>query len=402
MLKKLRIRLVCVNMAIFTVMLSIIFGLVYNFTVNGMEEHSERLLNNILDSRYKQTNRLGRDDELHIPYFTVQMNSWGDAFIIGSSYFDLSDEALVSDLMKQALSTEEDTGIIREYDLRYMRRSTPMGWTVAFLDISGERGIMESFLKSFALIGLISLALFFFISLFLADRTAKPVVKAWTQQQQFVADASHELKTPLTVIMANAELLQDGSYSEAERAHFSESILTMSYKMRQLVERLLDLARADNGQIKTAFAPVEYSTLVSDAVLPFEPVFFERDLPLMSEIEPGLRVNGSAQHLRQAVEILLDNAQKYSQPGEVSLKLARQDRGHCLLSVTNPGELSAAECKDIFKRFYRADKARTGNDSGSYGLGLPIAESIVREHGGKIWAESKNGTVALKILLPTI
>ena len=164
MLKKLRIRLVCVNMAIFTVMLSIIFGLVYNFTSSNLEEHSLNRLSNILDSRYKQTNRLGRDDELHTPYFTVQMNSWGDAFIIGSSYYDLSDEALVSDLMKQALGTEDDMGIIREYDLRYLRRANPMGWTVAFLDISNEREMLDSILEEFAIIGAISLVIFFLIS----------------------------------------------------------------------------------------------------------------------------------------------------------------------------------------------------------------------------------------------
>lgn len=402
MIRQLRIKFMCVIMTIFAVMLGIIFVLVYHFTEDSLEDESLNRLGNILDSQYKQTNRLGRDDELHMPYFTVQMNSFGDVFIVGNSYYDLSDKDIISDLMKQALSADDETGLIREYGLRFLRRPIPVGWKVAFLDVSNERRMLDGLLRDFAAIGFIGLGIFFVFSIYLAQIVVKPVADAWKQQQQFIADASHELKTPLTVIMANAELLQNESYSAAEKAHFTNSIVIMSHKMRDLVERMLELARADNGKIKTAFAPVEYSTLVSDAILPFEPVFYEQDLPLLSDIAPEIRVNGSEQHLRQTVEILLDNAQKYAQAGEVNVSLAMNDSGHCLLTVTNRGELSESDCRDIFKRFYRTDKARTGNDSGSYGLGLPIADSIIREHDGKIWAESRNGLVAFKILLPTI
>ena len=103
------------------------------------------------------------------------------------------------------------------------------------------------------------------------------------------------------------------------------------------------------------------------------------------------------------MEILLDNAQKYSLPGTVKLTLGAHDKSRCLLTVENPAEeISAAELKDIFKRFYRLDKARTGGESGSYGLGLPIAENFVTEHGGKIWAEYKNGNVIFSVLLPVL
>lgn len=140
-----------------------------------------------------------------------------------------------------------------------------------------------------------------------------------------MADASHELKTPLTVIMTNAELLNSPDFDQAHRSQFAAHILTMSRQMRQLIEEMLDLARTDNGQGTLVFSPVDLSRLVNDAVLPFEPVFFERGLTLTADIQEHITVSGSQQHLRQITDILLDNAQKYSSSaGEVTVQLTRQ------------------------------------------------------------------------------
>ena len=172
--------------------------------------------------------------------------------------------------------------------------------------------------------------------------------------------------------------------------------------MRGLVERLLELARADNGQVQTTFDDVQFSKLVFDAILPFEPIFFEKGLTLSSQLEEDIVLRGSQSHLKQVVEILLDNAQKYSDPqGEVLIKLRRQSRGRCLMSVSNPGPaLSQEDLSNIFKRFYRMDKARSRD--GGVGLGLAIAQSIVQAHHGRIWAESTNGINTFCVSLPTV
>ena len=144
---------------------------------------------------------------------------------------------------------------------------------------------------------------------------------------------------------------------------------------------------------------VDLSRLVQDALLPFEPVFFERGLSLESEVEAGLLVRGSPEKLRRMVDVPLDNAQKYTAPsGTVRVRLTRQGR-YALLSVSGPGrELTPRECRDVFKRFYRVDPARTGD--GSFGLGLAIAREIAAAHGGKIWAESGGGCNTFLIRLP--
>ena len=244
-----------------------------------------------------------------------------------------------------------------------------------------------------------SLLAFLGLSLLLARWALRPVERAWEQQRQFVADASHELKTPLTVILTDAELLQDPETNEADRARFSGGILTMARQMRGLVEDLLELARLDAGTARRERTELDFSELCAQTLLPFEPLFFEKGLELQSQVEPGIRVRGDGEHLRQVEEILLDNALKYAAvPSAVELRLARQGR-NVRLSVASRGDaLSKEELKDIFKRFYRADRARSRG--GGYGLGLAIAGSIAAEHGGKIWAESESGVNTFIVELP--
>ena len=152
----------------------------------------------------------------------------------------------------------------------------------------------------------------------------------------------------------------------------------------------LELARLDSNKTPIKTSTIDYSKLINNCILPFEPLFYENGLELSADIEEGISVEADKDKLRQVVNILLDNALKYSAPSDkVTVKLKRQS-SNCILSVTGAGTpLTKEECQKIFKRFYRVDQSR--NDRQSYGLGLPIAQSIINEHHGKIWAESENG-----------
>ena len=398
MLKRLRVRFVCINMAIVLVMLSVIFGTVLSFTKQNLAQESLSMMQSVA-SDPMALNWPGASSA-RLPYFTVRLSPFGSARSAGSSFYDLEDNELVAELINTALSGEKNTGYIPEYNLRYYRTMQHGAEYIIFADVSSESATMRGLWKISLLIGAASLGVFFLISLLLARWAVKPVDKAWTQQKQFVSDASHELKTPLTVILTNAELLQDASYPPEEHGKFATNILTMAHQMRALVEGLLDLARVDNGAVRTAFADVDLSTLMEEALLPFEPVFFEKGLTLSASVEPGITCRGSETHLRRVAEILLDNAQKYSAPDStVEFSLEKQGKSHVLLRLVSPGEpLSAQECKDIFKRFHRVDKARASD--GSYGLGLAIAESIVRDHGGKIWCEGAGRANTFYVQLP--
>jgi signal transduction histidine kinase len=195
--------------------------------------------------------------------------------------------------------------------------------------------------------------------------------------------------------------LDDTTRDSATKAQAVSSILQTSQRMRHLVDGLLELARGDSGSVKLHFEQVAFSEIVINTLLPFEALFFERELDLVSQIAPDILVCGNADALKQMIDILLDNAQKYSVgPGQVNLSLEPKGN-HCLLRLASPGApFSREDCKNIFKRFYRIDPSRT--HTGSYGLGLSIAQQLVQAHNGRIWAESEEGSNIFCVLLPMI
>ena len=402
MLKKLRRKFVVVVMAIVTVTMCLLLGLIYYFTQEGLERESVTMMRSMAANPFQPGRPDDRSGGVRLPYFIIELGARGEIIPAGGGYYDLSDQGFLLDLIKVCTQSERDVGLIEEYGLRFCRVDTPNGCRLVFADVTGERAALRSLLKTCAVVGVLCFAVFWGVSILLAFWMVKPVDKAWEQQKQFVADASHELKTPLTVIMTNAELLQSPDWNEEERTKFSGSILTMSRQMRSLVEALLELARADNGHSAAVLEPVNYSALLESALLTFEPVFFERGLTLERRIEPGITVRGNGSQLRQVADILLDNAQKYANvEGSVNVTLRQMGKRRCRVSVSNPGDpLSKRELTDIFKRFYRADKARSRD--GSFGLGLSIAQSIVEQHHGRIWAESGAGVNIFYVELPTI
>ena len=398
MLKQLRIKFVIINMTLVTVMLLVILGLIIYQTQKNLENQSIGMMQSVSADPFRPGRPGGKPDDVRLPYFEVFLSKENEVVAVKGGFFDLSDEEQVQGIVLAALDNPETVGVLSEHNMRFYKIDNRDVSRIVFADMSSEQATMANLIRTCMLIGAVSFAAFLFISFRLAKWAVKPVDEAWQQQKQFVADASHELKTPLTVIMTNAELLQNPEYDEPAKEQFASSILIMSHQMRGLVEGLLDLARVDNGAVQTALAPVCLSALTEEACLIFEPLFFERNLFLESLVEPGLELRGSETHLQQVLKILLDNAMKYSESGSVTVTLQKQGSG-CLLTVANPGPaISPADLKNIFKRFYRVDKSR--HRDGSYGLGLSIAQNIVQEHQGRIWAESASGQNRFHVYLP--
>ena len=400
MLKKLRLKFILINMTIVTMMLGGIFGFLYYSTGRNLERESMRMMDSVAMNpmQKKPPDKPPRD--VHLPYFSVMIDHAGKVEAVDSGFFDLSDREFLDELLETTFDKQTDTGVLEEYNLRFLLRELPMGQCIVFADMTSEQSTLRNMVRTFLMIGSAAFLIFLGISILLARWAVKPVDRAWQQQKQFVADASHELKTPLTVIMTDAELLHAPDCPEADRKPLSESILAMSVQMRGLVENLLDLARIDSESLKEETGTVSFSDVVSEAVMVYEPVFFEKGFPLRYEIEPGIQVNGIESHLKELLGILLDNAGKYtSSGGEIFVKLCRSAHKHCLLEVSNQGEpISEEDLKNIFKRFYRVDKARAMNHS--YGLGLSIAQSIAEEHHGKIQAESDGGYNRFYVEIP--
>ena len=397
MIKRLRIKFVCINMTIVTAMLCVIFGMVLHFTKDNLENQSIQMMHSITMNPINPGRPNDSSPETKLPFFMLQTGQKNELISTGGTFYDLSDNDFLQELINITTAHDEQTGTIEQYNLRYLSIDTPFGKNIVFADMTSEINTINSLIRNCIIIGSASFVAFLIISLLLAKWAVKPVDTAWTRQKQFVADASHELKTPLTVIMTNAEMLKASDCNASARDKFSSSILTMSHQMRGLVESLLELARIDSGSAKMALAPVDLSAVAYEAVLPFEAVFFEKELTLNTDIDENIQIKANESQMRQLIEIFLDNAQKYSFPDTaVTVSLKQVGKKYCRLSVENIGEpISKEDLKNIFKRFYRVDKARSMNHS--YGLGLSIAEGIA-----KIWAESSNGINTFSVQFPIL
>lgn len=398
MLRKLQIKFVAINMSIVTVMLCVILGLVMHFTQTRLEQSSLDMMRAMAMESSRPRKPDADIPAPRLPFFILDGKTAGEGDRADVSWFDLSDPKLVEQLYDEGRSAPGDSGIIPEYKLRFLRVKTPHRERIIFSDISGELNTMEGLRKSCLMIGSLSFFVFLGLSILLARWAVGPVARAWTQQKRFISDASHELKTPLTVISANAELLQ-ADCSEESRREFSGNILTMTHQMKALVESMLELARVDDGARKRRLGEVALSSLVEAAALNFEALLYERGLELSCEVEEDITVRGDSGEIKQLTDILLDNAGKYSlSPGEVRLKLGKQGR-HALLELSNPAEpMDDTALKNIFKRFYRLDDARSRD--GSFGLGLAIAQQIVTAHKGEIDAAYREGRVCFTVRLP--
>lgn len=397
MLKRLRLKFVLINMSIVTLMLCVILALVYYFTSANLENESIDMLRAVALNPPRPAPSEAAED-VRLPFFTLQISPGGEVLDVYGGYYDLSDADLLEYLAAQAASSPGSLGVIDAYNLRYYRADVPGNNLLVFADITSERATLDGLLRTCIIIGVAGFAVFLWISIALSRWAVRPVERGWEQQRQFVASASHELKTPLTVIMTNAELLS----ASGSGGRQTESILMMSRRMRSLIEQLLTLARADNDGEAGPMESVDFSGLVYGEALEMEPVCFERSLRLSTGIDGGISVHGDAGRLRELAGILLDNAAKYARPGGlITVSLRRSGRRKCLLTVSDEGEeIPPDELRAIFRRFYRSPCARKAAEG--FGLGLSIAESIAHKHRGRIWAESSDGVNSFMVELPAL
>ena len=304
-------------------------------------------------------------------------------------------------VVDQALEASSNHGSLPEYHVSWKSATTGSGTTrIAIVDTTAvDDTFHNAFVRNIEIIALGILVLLG-ISWKLADWALAPVQRAWDQQRRFVSDASHELKTPLAVILANTQILQRDKALPADTRRWVDSTAEEAGHMKTLVNDLLQLARADESVAGTADilkrTDVDLSEIVSSAALEFDAVAFERGTSVEDSVTEGVHVQGDADWLRRMVRILIDNAVKYAAVGTtVKVTLEQRSKG-CRLTVNNQGPtIPAEDLPHVFERFYRSDKARTRDGgTGGFGLGLAIAKSTVDAHGGTIQCTSdeKSGT----------
>ncbi len=427
MLKKLKIKFVFANLFLITVILVISFAALYVSAKRIIEEESVSALQSFLIIPEKNGEKQGvvdkpSENKLEIPYyedaivnksshlsiFCVKLDRTNNIVSVHEYKENLTSKniELLKNYSHQALlekSSQGNTGILKAYNLRYHIVESARYKYVSFLDMTSEQENMSSLVKGFYFVMGIAWVIVIAVSLILANISIRPVEKAWKQQKQFIADASHELKTPLTVILASTDIMLSEKQSISnEQKKWLECTKNEAERMKELLSGMLYLARFDDGVENLEKSPhrvFNLSDALMECLLNFEIQCYEKGKVLSQNVEENVFVKGNESELKQLVEIFLDNACKYSnEKGEIAVSLETAGN-KCLLSFKNTGTpIPQRDIPHLFERFYRSSESRS-REEGGYGLGLSIASAIAEKHGTKISVESNSSGTEFSLKL---
>ena len=411
MIEQLQKKLTLLLSSVSIFLLLFLLGFLFFFNRNSLY----RTMRNALSSAV--TKPMDRSTSDSYPIYQIFMKENGEILEhSGEDFFLESDteEKAVQDALSRIKEGKESFyGSMQGGKLQYYckKDAPPDGKTayrIALTDFSKEIGnIRQLSIVLFILFFALSFVIIV-LSRFFVRKTVAPVKEAMLSQKQFISDASHELKTPLTVIINNVgnlhkkiETVPALKGEDAERIRSDIlGIEEMSGRMKHLTESLLDLSRLESWQDRgSQLEKVALSALVEHECLYFEPLFFEKGKSLGYTVEKGLYTLGNENKLKELLSILLENALKYSLPSTSTAVSLKKKRNTLCLSVSNAveKELSKEEKEKLFQRFFRLEESHSGGDG--YGLGLSIAKEIVLMHKGTIKVESEKGLISFTVAL---
>ena len=333
-------------------------------------------------------------------YFSVKLNQSGNVISVDTGRIAAVQTEDAIAYAQEVFAKGKTNGFLENY--RFINQATEDGdcSRIIFVDCGKELDSFKKLLRNSAGASLLGLFAVFMLVLFFSRRVFKPVEESYVKQRRFITDASHELKTPLTIISANVDLLE----MEGEESQWTQSIRNQVGRLRNLTEQMVTLSRLEEEE-KPVLERCDLSEIVSEITENFEPLAVAKGKQLTKEIAPGLTCMAEREKLGQLVSLLLDNALKYaSESGEIRVTLVPGKKsGKSSLTIWNTvsedSGIQAGNQEVLFERFYRTDNSRNSGTGGS-GIGLSVVKAIVERYGGKITAKSEDGkSIAFKIVI---
>ncbi len=326
-------------------------------------------------------------------FYSVAFSKEGEVIEVNVGEKNLYEEDELVSLAKEALVGNKKTG--KTGELVYLVSEKPGYTLVAFLDNTMANSNLDMLIRNFIVVGVAAMLILLVISYIIAGRIVRPLEENDRKQKQFISDASHELKTPVSVINANTEMLR----REIGENEWLSNIQYENERMGTLLKQLLDLSRAENASVP--MERIDLSNIVTGDTLALESLAFDQGRIINSDIEDDIHIDGNRTQMEQIVSVLLDNAIRHSTGKEIEITLKRHGRS-AVLSVSNEGpEIPSDKLEHLFDRFYRVDEVRNSEDN-HYGLGLSIAKAVVLNHKGSISATSRDGKVTFTVTLPGV
>ena len=330
-------------------------------------------------------------------FFSVLLDEDGQALQVDTGQVVAVDEETAVTYAQTVWASGRRSGFLGNY--RYLLCEEEQGTLIVFLDCGRSLSTFLSTLLTSVLLALLGLLAVLMLLLILSKHIVRPVAESYEKQKQFITDAGHELKTPMTIISADADLAE----MECGENQWISDIRRQAQRLTRLTNDLIYLSRMEEEQPR--LQPIEFpiSDVAEEMAQSFQALAKSQGKELLLQIQPMLSFTGDEKAIRQLLSILLDNALKYS-ADSTPLKLGLERQGRTiLLTVSNPvaQPMEQEKLSHLFDRFYRTDQSRS-SETGGYGLGLSIARSIVLSHKGKIRAESPDGrTLTIVVHLPS-
>ena len=408
MIRKLRVKFILVSMLTVLLVLTVILGIVNILNYQGIVHDADSVLALLSGfsgqlpvpeqaMEWQSAGERYKSPELpyEIRFFSAVVDAQGEVTSINAEQIFAVDESAAAGYALAAYESGAASGFVQDY--RFARHEAEGGALITFLDCGRILAGFRSVLLSSIGIAAAGMAAVFVLVWLLSGRMIRPIAESYRKQKRFITDAGHEIKTPITIIGADLKILR----MELGKNEWLEDIQAQATRLAELTSNLISLSRLEEEE-RMEMIEFPLSDAVRETAESFQALAKTRGRGLSIQVEPMLSFVGNEKNLCQLVEILLDNALKYSSEGDtVCLTLQRQGR-FIRLCVENAVEsLSREMLENMFDRFYRGDRSRASN-CGGYGIGLSIAQAVVAAHRGKLSAaETAQGRLAVTALLPT-
>ena len=327
-------------------------------------------------------------------YFTVTLKEDGTALSVNTGKIAAVSSQTASEYASSLASMNKTKGWHHNY--KYLAKQSDDGIMYLFLDRGRELDSFYSFLFASLLVSFGGILVFFVLILIFSKIALKPVAESYEKQKRFITDANHEIKTPLTIIEANAEVLE----MEQGESPWISSIKRQVERLASLTQKLTFLSKMDEESSELQLADFSLSDAVEETAEPFLAITQAQGKALTLDISRGISFHGEEFYIRQLVSLLLDNAVKYSdKDGRISLSLKLSGKNKILQIKNSVSDIQTGNLDFLFERFYRLDASRNSK-TGGYGIGLSVAKAIVTAHKGKITAKSEDGkSVVFTVIL---
>lgn len=422
MIKKLQFKFIAISMLSVFLVLLVIMGAINIMNYRRIVRDSESVLSVLAENngeflgrheflndyggkgrkklKFHDFNDFGDELSPELPYesryFTVQLNSNGEAVLVDTGKIVAIDSETAIEYAETLWYRKDNSGFVSNY--RYLKQSNAGGTMIIFLDCRKNLSSFRSFLLYSVICSLAGMLAFAVLVLLLSRMVIKPVQESYDKQKSFIVDAGHEIKTPLTIIDADATILEMECGEDNE---WISDIRAQTRRLTALTKDLIYLARMEEEQNQVQMIDFPLSDVLTETAQSFQSLAKVQNKTFDVEIQPMMNLYGDEKAITQLVSIILDNALKYSDDnGTISFKAHQKGKGACIEVYNTAESVETENLGKLFDRFYRADKSRN-SQTGGYGIGLSIAKAVTEAHKGKITAASADGkSLTITVVLP--